>query len=462
MAQRRVRGAARPRRHAAPRRAARSSTRRSAASPRPTTSTPTRTRSTSAGPPVGALLQARLVARALPHADVHVPRGGAAPVARRRGRRLRPGVRGLAGLGPGAAGHRAGPSRRPRAPRCSTTGALLPASTAAEGEAAKPYAYDAGTRALQAHCDRIGFRRPSSSTTSSTAGSTTCARRCGTTRRSASSSRPPGTSARSGPSEITLVTHCVRSIVDRSTYPDYEIVVVADTSTPAAVLDELRATRRRPALARRLRPPVQLLRQDQRRAPSPATASTLLMLNDDMEVVTPDWLERLVMYSSFPGIGAVGAKLLFGDGRLQHVGVMMRRAQPGHLFRGFPGDHGGYANVVRVANNYSAVTGACLMTPRATVRRGRGPVASSSRSTSTTSTTASRWRPPGSGSCTTPTRCCSTSSRRADRRTCPTGSSISFQARWRAATMRRPVRQPQLPPEHRRRWCRRSTTPTAR
>ena len=49
------------------------------------------------------------------------------------------------------------------------------------------------------------------------------------------------------------------------------------------------------------------------------------MLNDDIEVVTPDWLERLVMYSSLPGIGAVGAKLLFGDGRLQHVGVTVQR-----------------------------------------------------------------------------------------------------------------------------------------
>jgi O-antigen biosynthesis protein len=97
-----------------------------------------------------------------------------------------------------------------------------------------------------------------------------------------------------------------------------------------------------------------------------STGEHVLMLNDDIEVVTPDWLERMVMYSSFDGVGAVGAKLLFGDGRLQHVGVTVKGSSPGHLFRGYPGDHAGYANVVRVANNYSAVTGACLMTPRTT------------------------------------------------------------------------------------------------
>ena len=49
----------------------------------------------------------------------------------------------------------------------------------------------------------------------------------------------------------------------------------------------------------------------------------LLLLNDDMEVVTPDWLERLVMYSSPPGVGAVGGRLLWEDGRLQHAGVVL-------------------------------------------------------------------------------------------------------------------------------------------
>jgi O-antigen biosynthesis protein len=162
----------------------------------------------------------------------------------------------------------------------------------------------------------------------------------------------------------TLVHHCVRSIVETSTYDDYEIVCVADTSTGGDVLADLLAMGRGR---------VRIVPYDQPfnfadKINVGALASDgdhLLLLNDDMEIVTPDWIERMVMYSSQPEVGAVGAKLLFGDGRLQHVGVMVRELSPGHVYRGFGGDHGGYANTVRVAGNYLAVTGACLMTRRA-------------------------------------------------------------------------------------------------
>jgi GT2 family glycosyltransferase len=84
-----------------------------------------------------------------------------------------------------------------------------------------------------------------------------------------------------------------------------------------------------------------------------------------MEVITPDWLERMVMYSSQPGIGAVGGRLVRDDGRLQHVGVVFENGGlPGHLYHGFSGDFTGYSNSVLVAHNLLAVTGACLMTPR--------------------------------------------------------------------------------------------------
>ena len=64
-------------------------------------------------------------------------------------------------------------------------------------------------------------------------------------------------------------------------------------------------------------------------------------------------------------VGAVGAKLLFGDGSLQHAGVIFDDEGPGHVYRTYPGDHGGYFNMLKAANNFQAVTGACLMTPRA-------------------------------------------------------------------------------------------------
>ena len=173
---RRVRRAARPRRRAAPRRpgADRPGPRRHARGR--LRSTPTRTRSTrpAAGRPV---LQARLVARAVPHADVHLPRQRAAAHAGRGGRRVPRGLRGLAGLGPRAPRHRAGRARSSTCPDVLYHWRMLATSTAAGGEAAKPYAYEAGTRAIQAHCDRIGFPAVASSTATSTPASTSCARR---------------------------------------------------------------------------------------------------------------------------------------------------------------------------------------------------------------------------------------------------------------------------------------------
>jgi GT2 family glycosyltransferase len=239
---------------------------------------------------------------------------------------------------------------------------MLATSTAGGGEAAKPYAYAAGTKAVQAHCDRVGF--PASVHHDDDFS--------GVYHLSPSlRSHPPvsivmptrGSPRQVRGENVTLAVHCVRSIVETSTYPDYEIVVVADASTPAGVLDELRGIAGDRLKVVSYDHPFNFADKINMGALA-SEGEQLLMLNDDMEVVTPEWIERLVMYAGFPGIGAVGAKLLFGDGRLQHVGVMMRYAQPGHLFRGFDGDYGGYANVVRVANNYSAVTGACLMTPR--------------------------------------------------------------------------------------------------
>ena len=129
--------------------------------------------------------------------------------------------------------------------------------------------------------------------------------------------------------------------------------------------------RRRAVARRRLRPAVQLLRQgqpgcgaQQRRAP-PASSTTT------WRCVTPDWIERLVMYSGHPGIGAVGAQLRWEDERVQHAGVVLEKGLPGHVYRGAGGELHGYARNVLVTQNYLAVTGACLMTPRDVFERGR-------------------------------------------------------------------------------------------
>jgi GT2 family glycosyltransferase len=155
----------------------------------------------------------------------------------------------------------------------------------------------------------------------------------------------------------------VQSIVERSTYDAYEIVCVYDDATDPAMLDELREIAGDRLRAVRYEGPFHFSAKINLGA-AHSNGDHLLFLNDDMEVATPDWIERMVMYSSHPEIGAVGGRLLYEDGRLQHAGVFFPHGLPGHVYRGFSGNFRGYSNNVVVAQNYLSVTGACLMTPR--------------------------------------------------------------------------------------------------
>ena len=89
----------------------------------------------------------------------------------------------------------------------------------------------------------------------------------------------------------------------------------------------------------------------------------LLFLNDDTSVITSEWLEALVELIARPEVGAVGAKLLYPDGRIQHAGVVMGLYDNcGHAFKGLDAEVSHYFDFSDVIRNVSAVTGACLMT----------------------------------------------------------------------------------------------------
>jgi O-antigen biosynthesis protein len=238
----------------------------------------------------------------------------------------------------------------------------LASSAAGAGQAAKPWAYEAGTRAIQAHCDRTGVEAMA-----------------------VHDNDHPGIYhlqprvVDPGPISIViptagqrrdvrgeylvLVERCVASIVTRSTYKDFEILCVIDDRTDRHVVETVKGM-----AAGRLRVvectgPFNYSERINAGALA-ADGDHLLLLNDDVEVITPDWLERMVMYSQLPCVGAVGVKLHFGDGCLQHAGVVFNEVGPGHIYRNFRGDYGGYFNMLKVANNFQAVTGACLMTRR--------------------------------------------------------------------------------------------------
>jgi O-antigen biosynthesis protein len=239
----------------------------------------------------------------------------------------------------------------------------LETSAAGGGEEAKPWAFEAGTRAIQAHCGRIGLPARAERDEAFP----------GVYRLQPQLERQPpvsiliptaGRSREVRYENVVLVEHCLRSIVETSTYENYEIVCVFDGSTGRAVLDQLRAIAGDRLRLIAFEDPFNFSAKINRGAVR-SEGEHLLLLNDDMEVVTPDWIERMVMYSGGPGVGAVGARLLWEDGRLQHAGILFENGgYPGHIYRGFSGEFNGYSNNVLVAQNYLAVTGACLMTPR--------------------------------------------------------------------------------------------------
>jgi O-antigen biosynthesis protein len=97
-----------------------------------------------------------------------------------------------------------------------------------------------------------------------------------------------------------------------------------------------------------------------------ARGDVLALLNNDLEVIAPHWLHEMVSHAIRPKIGAVGAKLLYPDGMVQHAGVVLGiGGVAGHVHRYLPGNEPGYCHRASVTQNLSAVTGACMVVRKA-------------------------------------------------------------------------------------------------
>jgi len=160
---------------------------------------------------------------------------------------------------------------------------------------------------------------------------------------------------------IDDLSKCLKSIQDKSTYKSYEIIIVENNSENPDTF----------AYYQTLKPPVSVITWEgefnfaaiNNFAAREAKGSYLLFLNNDTEVITPDWIQEMLMFAQRADVGAVGAKLLFPDDTTQHAGVIVGiGGVAGHSHKGFDRDDFGFANRLQVAHNLSAVTGACLLT----------------------------------------------------------------------------------------------------
>ena len=227
-----------------------------------------------------------------------------------------------------------------------------PASTA-QSLAAKPYAANSGLRAVVDHLERthqdatvatipaLGWNRV----------------------RWPLPDEPPLVSIIVPTRDGKWLERCLTSVWGLTTYPNYEVVVVDNGSASHKTLAFLQVNEGR----------LTVIRDDRafnysrlnNEAVARARGSIVCLLNDDTEVITPDWLDEMVAQVLRPGVGAVGAKLYYDNGTVQHAGVVLGiGGVAGHVHRGLDRLEIGYFGRAVCVQQLSAVTGACMVVRR--------------------------------------------------------------------------------------------------
>ena len=231
-------------------------------------------------------------------------------------------------------------------------------STASRTDA-KPYAFEASTRAIQDHLMRIGS-------------SADVSKACGTEGMHRIAYRLPIPEPRVSiivlsRNRIELLRSCVSGVLDNTAYTSVELIIV-DNGTDEA--DALSYLARLAAQSR-----VRVIRDCSpfnfsalnNRAVAEAKGEFVCLLNNDVEIIGPGWLAEMVAHAARPGVGAVGARLWYPNDTLQHGGIVLGQggvATHAHyrLARGDPG----YVGKGVLTQAFSAVTGACLVVRRST------------------------------------------------------------------------------------------------
>lgn len=157
--------------------------------------------------------------------------------------------------------------------------------------------------------------------------------------------------------KLLLLSECIKSIEEKSTYKNYEIIIVNNNSTEDDILEYFKTTKHK------------VFNYDKEfnfadinnQAVSVADGDYLLFLNNDTKVITEDWLEKMLSYAIMEDVGAVGVKLFYPSRKIQHAGVGLFFYGPADLFSGRNYDELGYFSVLSITRTILAVTGACLM-----------------------------------------------------------------------------------------------------
>ena len=217
---------------------------------------------------------------------------------------------------------------------------------------AKPYAWDSAKRAVEAHLDRIKLK-----------GSVVFSKAVPMLHVNYSIKEPQLISIIIPTSDhVEDLKKCIESIFKKTTYRHFEIILVENNSRKEETFqyyEELKNSNN-----------IQIVIWNgafnfsaiNNYGVKFARGDHYLFLNNDIEVITGDWLEQMVMFAQRDDVGAVGVKLLYPDNTVQHGGIAVGIAgSAANLCQLFPREHEGYMNRLSVVNNLSAVTAACMM-----------------------------------------------------------------------------------------------------
>lgn len=157
---------------------------------------------------------------------------------------------------------------------------------------------------------------------------------------------------------------CITSILTKSTYDNYEIIVVENNSTTQEIQEYYKELEKEDRVRIVTYKGAFNYSAINNLGVSEALGEYVLLLNNDTEVITVNWIEELLMYAQREDVGAVGAKLYYGDKTIQHAGVVIglgAHRTAGHVHYKQPKQNLGYMGRLCYAQDMSAVTGACLM-----------------------------------------------------------------------------------------------------
>jgi len=161
-----------------------------------------------------------------------------------------------------------------------------------------------------------------------------------------------------------LLDVCVNSILDRSTYENFEIIGISNNSEDPKVFELMSALEKLDTRVKFYEYNTEFNYADinNHAVNTYANGEHILLLNNDIEVISPDWIEAMLEHSQRNEIGCVGAKLYFPNDTIQHAGVIIGLGgYAGHSHKMYPRENPGYFNRLNVIQNLSAVTAACLM-----------------------------------------------------------------------------------------------------